>query len=97
MAAYAFFDNLNVLDADRLQQYKDRVGDVVERFGGRYVVLGGPAERVEGEWQPAFPVVIEFADLEAARRWYDSPDYAELKALRQTAVECNGVLIGGLP
>lgn len=96
MAAYAFFDNLSVLDPERLATYKERVGRVIERFGGRYVVLGGEAQRVEGDWQPAFPVMIEFADLDTARRWYDSSEYAELKALRLSAVRCNGVLIGGL-
>ena len=96
MAAYAFFDNLSVLDPERLEAYKERVGRVVERFGGRYVVLGGDVQRVEGDWQPVFPVVIEFPDLDAARQWYDSAEYAELKALRLSAVRSNGVLIGGL-
>lgn len=96
MAAYAFFDNVQVLDAERLGAYKERVASVVERFGGRYVVLGGEIQRVEGDWQPTFPVMIEFPDLDAARRWYDSADYAELKALRLSAVRGNAVLMGGL-
>lgn len=96
MAAYAFFDNVSVVDPGRLQEYKERVGSVVERFGGRYVVLGGEVDQVEGDWRPAFPVMIEFADLEAARRWYGSAEYAELKALRLAAVRSNAVLIAGL-
>ena len=96
MAAYAFFDNVDVLDHDGLQEYKERVRSVVERFGGRYVVLGGEVARVEGNWQPVFPVMIEFPDLDTARRWYDSPDYAELRALRLAAVRSNAVLIAGL-
>ena len=96
MAAYAFFDNLAVRDAAGLEEYKRRAHDVVTAHGGRYVVLGGETDRLEGEWQPVFPVMIEFPDLEAARRWYDAPEYAELKALRQASVDCNAVLIGGL-
>lgn len=96
MAAYAFFDNVDVLDGERLQEYAERVRSVVERFGGRYVVLGGEVERVEGDWQPAFPVMIEFADLDAARRWYGSAEYAGLKALRLSAVRSRAVLIEGL-
>lgn len=96
MAAYAFFDNVDVLDHAALQEYKERVRSVVERFGGRYVVLGGDVERVEGDWQPVFPVMIEFPDLDTARRWYGSPEYAELKALRHSAVRSRGVLIAGL-
>ena len=96
MAAYALFDNLEVLDPDALADYKERARRVVERFGGRYLVIGGPAERVEGSWQPVFPVMIEFPDPDAARRWYDSAEYAELKAIRLAAVRSNGVLIAGL-
>ena len=36
---------------------------------------GGAVERLEGDWQPNI-VVVEFADAEAARRWYRSPAYA---------------------
>lgn len=96
MAAYALFDNLDVLDPEGLQEYKDRVQEVVALFGGRYVVLGGEVERVEGDWQPVFPVMIEFADLETARRWYHSEEYAELRTLRLASVRCNGVLVAGL-
>ena len=96
MAAYALFDNLEVLDPGALDAYKERARSVVERFGGRYIVLGGAVDRVEGGWQPVFPVLIEFPDPETARRWYDSPEYAELKAIRLAAVRSNGVLIAGL-
>ena len=96
MSSYAFFDNVRVLDPEALQDYKERVRSVVERFGGRYVALGGAVEQLEGDWRPVFPVMIEFPDLDAARRWYASAEYAELKALRLSAVKGNAVLIGGL-
>ena len=96
MSAYFLFDNLEVTDPEKLEAYKRRVGPVVEKFGGRYRVMGGPATVYEGDWQPAYPVMIEFESAERASAWYDSDDYAELKALRQSAVRCNGVLIDGL-
>jgi uncharacterized protein (DUF1330 family) len=51
---------------------------------------------VEGDWTPSFLVMIEFPSLDTAKKWYHSSDYAELKALRMSAVECNGVVIEGL-
>ena len=96
MSAYFLFDNLEVTDPEKLEAYKSRVGPVVEKFGGRYRVMGGPAAAHEGDWQPSYPVMIEFESAERAREWYDSDDYRDLKALRQSAVRCNGVLIEGL-
>lgn len=96
MAAYCFFDNLEVTDPEKLEAYKHRVAPIVERYGGRYVVLGGHMDVVEGEWQPVFPVIIEFPSLEQAHRWYNSDEYRQLKALRLSASRANAVFIEGL-
>ena len=96
MSAFFFFDNLEVTDPEKLREYSTRVAPVVESFGGRYRVVGGATEVREGDWRPRYPVIIEFESAERARAWYDSDEYRELKALRQSAVRCNGVLIEGL-
>ncbi len=96
MSAYCFFDNLEVTDAAKLEEYKNRVAPVVEKYAGRYIVLGGKMDVVEGDWQPVFPVIIEFPSLEQAHRWYASDEYRELKALRLSAVRSNAVFIEGL-
>jgi uncharacterized protein (DUF1330 family) len=95
MAAYCFFDVLEVTDPEKMEKYRGGVLEVVERFGGRYLTVGGKFDVVEGDWRPAFPVLIEFPSLEAAHRWYDSEDYSELKALRLAATRCNVVFIEG--
>ncbi len=95
MAAYCLFDNFEVTDPAKLEDYKDRVAPVVAHYGGRYVVLGGKLQRVEGDWQPVFPVMIEFPSLEQAHRWYNSEEYRELKALRLSAVKSSAVFIDG--
>ena len=41
-------------------------------------------------------MIIEFDDMDKARAWYASDEYRPLKALRQEAVDCNGMLIEGL-
>ena len=96
MAAYCLFDNLEVHDPKKLEEYKSRAAPVVAQYGGRYVAIGGRVSRVEGTWQPVFPVIIEFPSLEQAHRWYDSDAYQELKALRLSAVTSNAVFIEGL-
>ncbi len=96
MAAYLLFDNLSVTDAAALARYKALAAPIVQQFGGRYVVLGGPAERLEGSWAPTFPVMIEFPTAAQARAWYHSDAYAALKTLRLSAVRSEAVLIEGL-
>ena len=96
MAAYCFFDILEVTDPDEMERYRSRVFTTVEKYGGRYLVIGGKTDVVEGDWRPVFPVIIEFANLEQARRWYDSEEYQELKAMRLSATKGNAVFIEGL-
>lgn len=96
MSAYFLFHNRRVRDADSLARYKDEVAPLVEAHGGRYRVIGGEPEVLEGQWQPAFLVLIEFPDMEHARAWYDSTDYEPLKAQRLAAVDSEGILISGL-
>lgn len=97
MSAYCLFDNIEVRDPLRLGEYASRVRDVVTAHGGRYLAVGGQVDSVEGEWSLAYPVLIEFPDLEAAHRWYDAPEYQELKVLRQQAATANAVFFETAP
>jgi uncharacterized protein (DUF1330 family) len=97
MSAYVLFDNLEVFDAAKLEEYKREVAPLVAQHGGRYVVLGGPAEPVEGDWSLRYPVMIEFPTLEAARAWYHGDAYRPLRALRHAAVRSSGMILAGLP
>lgn len=96
MPAYYIVDVREVRDPAKMEQYKVRVGPVVEKFGGRYLVIGGPFEVVEGAYQPVFPVMVEFPSMAEARRWYDSEDYRELKQIRLEATVSNAVFLTGL-
>ena len=95
MPSYVLFDNLEIHDPAKLESYKSRVVPVVQKFGGRYVVLGGKVDLVEGAWRPQFPVMIEFPTLQHARDWYASDEYRDLRALRLSAGKFNAVFIEG--
>ena len=68
MPAYCFFDVLEVTDPAQMERYRSGVLKTVELYGGRYILVGGKCDIVEGQWHPAFPVLIEFPSLEQARR-----------------------------
>jgi len=97
MPAYCLFDNLKINDYQKLERYKNEVAPLVEKFGGRYVVLGGNVELKEGDWKPTFPVMIEFPTLQRANEWYNSEEYRPFKALRQSAGTYNAVFCEELP
>lgn len=95
MSAYFLFDNIEVIDPEGLSTYVKNVAPVVEKYGGTYRVKGGESQKLEGDWAPAYPVLIEFENKERALKWYHSDDYRDLKLLRQKSVKCNGTLIDG--
>lgn len=95
MPAYCFFDVREITDHAKVERYLAGVFATVERYGGRYLVLGGSSDLVEGDWRPVYPVIVEFADGKQARRWYASPEYAPLRALRVAGTRSNAVFLEG--
>ncbi len=94
MAAY-FIVNLDIGDAERFETYRQQVAPLVEQHGGRYLVRGGELHPIEGDLGLKRLVVLEFPSLEAARRFYESPEYAPLLKLRQEAARSHIVLAEG--
>ena len=68
----------------------------IAAYGGRYIVRGGPSEVLEGSWQPRRLVVLEFPSVDRARAWWDSPEYAPAKAVRQQCADTEMLLIQGV-
>ncbi len=95
MTAYCLWDVREIRDHDAMNDYVARVTDTVTAFGGRYVVVGGPWQIVEGDWHPTYPVLIEFPSLERAHEWYSSKLYAPLRDLRHAASVSDAVFFDG--
>ena len=95
MPAYCLFDVRAITDPQKVAEYRAGVAATVAQYGGQYRVLGGGVQVVEGDWQPGFLVLVEFASREQARCWYDSPEYGPLRRLRLAGTQSNGVLIDG--
>jgi uncharacterized protein (DUF1330 family) len=96
MPAYVIV-NITVHDPVRYEEYKRLATPTVSAYGGRYVARGGPVDVREGGWSPARLVLLEFPTVERARAWWDSPEYAAAKALRQSCADTQLVIAEGLP
>jgi uncharacterized protein (DUF1330 family) len=96
MPAYVIV-NVTVHDPARYEEYKRLASPTVPAYGGRYVARGGPVEVREGGWSPARLVVLEFPSVERARSWWETPEYAPAKAVRQSCADTELVITEGLP
>jgi uncharacterized protein (DUF1330 family) len=95
MPAYVIVET-DISDPEQYEQYKAASPGAVAAGGGRFVVRGGELAVLEGDWQPTRLVVLEFEDLEAAKRWYESETYQEAKRLREGAARLNMVAVQGV-
>ena len=93
-AAYLVGD-IEVTDPEKYSTYASGVPKTVAAYGGHYLVRGVSGEVLEGSWDPKRLVVLEFASMERAKAWYDSPEYSDLKKLRQSASIGNLIFAGG--
>jgi uncharacterized protein (DUF1330 family) len=95
MAAY-IVAQLKVHDPAMFQRYREAVSPLVDRFGGRYRVRGGELEVLEGDWPLPRLVVIEFQSRDAARLFYDSPEYQQILPLRQESARGTVAIVEGV-
>lgn len=100
MSAYAIFEVKVLEDADpatkeRYAEYRRAVPELVERYGGRYVVRAAQGRALEGRpvddgvrWH-----IVEFPDESAAESFWSCDEYRALAPLRDGAAEVRAVLI----
>lgn len=96
MAAYMIVDCL--LDNPELyEQYKLKAKPLLEQFGGEYLARGGDLTVKENDlWSPTRIVLLRFADVASANRFYDSPQYQEVLKISKQSARRTAVLVEGI-
>jgi uncharacterized protein (DUF1330 family) len=94
MPAYVVVD-IAVHDPTTYERYKELAQSSLARYGGRYVARGGTTTILEGTWSPKRLVILEFASVDQARAWWDSPEYAPAKAIRQRSARTEMLIVEG--
>jgi uncharacterized protein (DUF1330 family) len=95
MPAYVIAET-DVHDPEQYERYKAASPSAIAAGGGHFIARGGELVVLEGDWQPTRLVLLEFEDLEAAKRWYRSPAYREARRLREGAATLRVVAVEGL-
>jgi uncharacterized protein (DUF1330 family) len=76
--------------------YGKAAAALVAQFGGKYVLRAPGAELLEGGFGSGASVVIsQWPDKVAALRFWNSPEYAEVKKLRDGLADCQVLLVEG--
>ena len=91
LTAYLIAD-IDVTDPAAFEEY--RVAAVDERYGAKFLA-GGAIRVLEGSWRPSRPALVEFADMATLMRWYDSPEYARIRPIRQRSTTSRIVGLDG--
>ena len=95
MAGYIIVE-IDVTDPAVYEEYRHAAGATVLAHGGKYLVRGGAAETLEGDWRPKRIVVLEFESVERARAWWSCEEYREPKKLRQKSAVTKMILVEGV-
>ena len=94
MAAYVIAE-IDITNPEGYKAYTQAVPATIARYGGRFIVRGGAAEVLEGDWPPLRRVILEFPSADAARAWWDSPEYEKPRAMRRANSTGRLILLEG--
>jgi uncharacterized protein (DUF1330 family) len=87
---------VEVTDPATMQKYGEKVPQTLAPFNHQYLVLSDKIQALEGEPPKGGVVVIAFDSAEKAREWYDSPAYAAVRPIRQSAAKSRIFVVEGL-
>jgi len=82
MPAYVLAE-IEITNPEGYKEYTAQVPATIAKYGGRFVVRGGKAHVLEGDWPERRRVLIEFPTVDAARQWWESSEYAKPKEMRR--------------
>ncbi len=81
MTAYMIVE-VETTDEALMAEYRKHTPGLIAKFGGKFIVRGGKSMTLEGGWIPQRVVMIEFPDMASLERFYRSPEYEPVLAMR---------------
>jgi uncharacterized protein (DUF1330 family) len=95
MTAYTVFIRDRLRDPEAMRAYYDEVGATLTGYEATRRVNHGAFEMLEGAAMESV-VIIEFPSMEAAREWYDSDAYREVRRIRHLAADYRAFIVEGV-
>jgi len=86
--------HLRVHDKEGFEKFRQMAGPIIEEYGGKVLVREPIPDVREGK-DSGIALVIEFENIETARKFYESEKYQAAKAVRELAAETDLILVEG--
>ena len=95
MKAYWVANYTEIKDAERLKKYAVKAKEAVEKYSGR--ILARSSNNVTLEGREMIRVALaEFADIETARKCYNSEEYVEARKHLENNVVREHIIFEGM-
>ena len=95
MKGYVIFTREEMLDEAEMAIYNAGVQATLQGYGVKILAAYGKHEVVEGDATEGV-VIAEFPTFEAAKAWYDSSAYVEVRKHRHKGAIYRGILVEGI-
>lgn len=95
MSAYIII-RVEVSDPSLLKSYQTATPPIIEKYQGKFLVRGGETLTLEGPKEHRRLVILEFPDLQTAKEFYHSPEYAEAHKLREGLAKFELIAVEGI-
>ena len=95
MAAYVIVE-VDVHDEAEYEDYKKLTPGSIAAYDGKFLIRGGKASTLEGDWEPKRIVLLEFPSVQRAHEWWNSESYALAKTIRQRTSTTRMIVVEGV-
>ena len=96
MSAYILVDT-KIKNPEAYEEYKRLAKPIAEKYGGVYRTRGGELDVLEEDlWSPTRIVIVEFPDMDSAKRFLECEEYAPVKAIRHEHADCTLMIVEGV-
>lgn len=95
MAKAYLVADVTMNDPERYSEYIKTVPALVAKYGGKYLVRASAVHPLEGDLGISRVTIVEFESMDAARRFYESAEYAPLLKLRTDTTRSRTAFVEG--
>jgi uncharacterized protein (DUF1330 family) len=88
--------NVTVTNPAQYEEYRKWSSVAMQVHGAQVCVRGGKVAVLEGDWMPERLVILKFPTFDAARAFYDTPEYLKAREARAGAAVMRMIVVEGL-
>jgi uncharacterized protein (DUF1330 family) len=86
---------VRILDEEMYSRYTEKVPQIIEKYGGRYIARTSDIKPMAGGWEPDKVVIIGFDSMERLEECFNSPEYTEILPFREKSTESRAIIVKG--